>query len=102
MGKWKLYYPPAPNSLTTSENEAKYDKEVYRKTYKILKEPFPGKAGRPHKPMLFDLETDPGEQKDLSGEYRDLAAKMADMLGVWYKKATKEWKEKTRATLVDE
>jgi arylsulfatase A len=102
MGKWKLYYPPAPNSLQSSEIESIYDKEVYRKTFKILSEAFWEKAGARYKPMLFDLEEDPGEKRNLSGEYPDLTRKMADMLGHWYGKVTKELKEKTKLTLVDE
>ena len=102
VGRWKLYYPPAPNSLKAYEAEGVYDKEVYRKTFKILKEDLREETGAPYKPMLFDLEEDPGEQRNLSGEYPDLAGKMADMLKRWYGEVTKELNEKIKLTLVDE
>jgi hypothetical protein len=45
----------------------------------------------PTKPMLFNIEKDPEEKRDLSAEHPERISSMITAWDEWFKSVTKEW-----------
>lgn len=89
-GRWKLVRPAIDALMAVSPQDfamdvdAKYQPQNYSD---ILRDPLPipdAAAAAAAPSQLFDLETDPGEQRDLAAEHPDRVLRMEAALGRWF------------------
>lgn len=86
-GRWKLVHSAAPGTLTLRAEDEKIDHEI-----KWHPERHPTPVDLPvvrhdepaQRPMLFDLEADPGEEHDLAAQEPSRVAALEGLLGDWF------------------
>jgi arylsulfatase A-like enzyme len=87
-GRWKLVRPAIGALMAVSPQDfamdvdAKYQPQNYPD---ILRDPLPiPDAAEPLPSQLFDIDADPGEQRDLAAEQPDRVLRMEAALGRWF------------------
>jgi len=93
-GKWKLLKPPVPETMEFPEKFGKIDIEYAyhpEKFTDIIREPFPEfKIEKGNPSELYNIEEDPFETRDLSGEYPEIVEKMERETDIWFEEVERE------------
>ncbi|MEW6358567.1 MAG: sulfatase-like hydrolase/transferase [Planctomycetota bacterium] len=99
-GPWKLYRPSIPEARTKPQSDNRDHVRLRENPTAfgdIVQAPFDRLLSPPRDPMLFNLDDDPYEQKDLAAEHPDRVSSMQKSLAAWFEKVEAE-----RAGLDDE
>ena len=92
-GPWKLYRPPVPEAMVKVHPDDAYMGR-YRSNPEsvtdILREPVERELSSIRDAMLFNLDDDPYEQRDLAAQHPERAASMQRELDRWFEGAEAE------------
>jgi arylsulfatase A-like enzyme len=87
-GPWKLVRPALDGTLDISPSERALDEDIKRhpeRYRRIVDDPMPEhQASKVHHSYLYDLDTDPKEQQDLSAAQPQRVAQMEAALAAWF------------------
>ena len=87
-GHWKLYLPEIPEAmrkLPEDNNRSRFIINNPDKAIDIWRDPVHRELSAPRTPMLFNVEDDPYEQKDLSAANPERVARMQCKLDSWFR-----------------
>ncbi|MEN9592069.1 MAG: hypothetical protein RJA21_528, partial [Gemmatimonadota bacterium] len=105
-GRWKLYWPGDKASLVKDSGR---DNPSYRRGLVLphWEMPLDGELAAPSSapqpaPRLFDLEADPGEQRDLAATHPEVVAALARKHDAWFGEVLAEWIESRARIVVDD
>jgi arylsulfatase A len=103
QGRWKLFWPPIPATVVKdgARDNFSYHRGLTHAHWEMpLDVELPDYSGViPAAPQLFDLEADPGEQRDLSADHRDVVGRLAAAYDQWFAEVFADWRE-ARARIV--
>jgi arylsulfatase A-like enzyme len=102
-GRWKLYWPGLESTMlkdATRDNPS-YQRGLVRPPWEM---PLDAQLDvvattAPRSPRLFDLETDPGEERDLAALHPEIVARLAARHAAWFAPLGEQWRE-ARAQIV--
>ena len=105
-GRWKLYWPGDKASLVKDSGR---DNPSYRRGLVLphwempldVELATPPSAPQPA-PRLYDLEADPGEQRDLATTHPEVVAALARKHDAWFGEVLAEWKQSRARIVVDD
>jgi arylsulfatase A len=86
-GRWKLYWPPLPEAMAKDPRDNEFYRRGLTEPHRLMEvENPPPERGIPEPcaPLLFDLESDPGEEKDLAAGNARRVDEMADSWRAWF------------------
>lgn len=98
QGKHKLYYPPIPEAMTkhSSDNEPYIYGLTHAHELKSVNYALPQRQlSEPKLPLLFDIESDPKEQKNLGNDYPEIVDFMIRLHDDWFTEVIVEWQAAT-------
>ncbi len=105
-GRWKLYWPGDKASLVKDSGR---DNPSYRRGLVLphWEMPLDGELAAPSSapqpaPRLYDLEADPGEQRDLAATHPEVVAALARKHDAWFGEVLAEWIESRARIVVDD
>jgi arylsulfatase A len=103
QGRWKLLWPPIPATVAkdSTRDNISYQRGLTHAHWEMpLDAELPDYAGVvPAAPQLFDLEADPGEQRDLAADHPDVVARLTAIYDRWFADVSADWRE-ARARIV--
>jgi len=97
IGRWKLYWPGDSALLKKDlgRDNPSYRRGLVHPHWEMpldLELAAPSSAPQPG-PRLYDLETDPGEQRDLAASHPEVVAALARQHDAWFADVLAEWKQ---------
>ncbi len=103
QGRWKLFWPPIPPTVVkdgTRDNFSYHRGLTHAHWEMPLDVELPDYTGVvAAAPQLYDLESDPGESRDLAADHPDTVARLATTYDRWFAEVFAEWRE-ARAAIV--
>ena len=94
-GDWKLVRPSIPELMVVTERDRAIDRALnYRQPDRITSvddSPLPEfELEEPPAPLLFNLSTDPFEQRDLAPEHPERVRRMSAELDRWFESVERD------------
>lgn len=93
-GGWKLVLPPIDGTLTLEARDQECDERIKRHPEEFsepINSPIPDYGElAPKKPLLFNLDDDPRETRDLSSNHPSLVSEMVSSLESWFESVESE------------
>jgi arylsulfatase B len=86
--KWKLYWPPLPEAMVKDPRDSEHYRRGLTEAHRLMNVGNPAVERRfsaARSPMLFDLEADPGEERDLASAEQGQVESMAGAWQDWFK-----------------
>lgn len=85
-GRWKLIHPAIDDALGLAERDERIDHDIkaHPERYSGIDAEPPPAPERSTAPLLFDLESDPGEQHDLAEKHPEVRRRLEGLLADWY------------------
>ncbi|MDX1358030.1 MAG: sulfatase-like hydrolase/transferase [Clostridia bacterium] len=103
-GRYKLYYEPIPEAVEYMQSETKpfLDRlEHPWDRHPLNTLDYSRTLSKPSRPMLFDIDADPGEECDVSGHNPELYKKLIDRTEEWFEDMILQWHDSIKLTLKD-
>jgi len=103
QGQWKLVWPGAPITMgkNSTRDNPSYLRGIVRPHWEMpldrQLDPVPDFAEPA--PRLFDLNSDPGEQRDLAKRHPKLVAELADDYDAWFAEVIADWRVSRRSII---
>jgi arylsulfatase A-like enzyme len=95
-GRWKLVWPPIPMTVAKDgvRDNVSYHRGLTHAHWEMPLDPeLPGYDGVvPPAPQLFNLETDPGEARNLAADHPEIVARLAAGYDRWFTEVMAEWR----------
>jgi arylsulfatase A len=101
-GKWKLYWPTIPGSMRKDPIDTSDYIQNMSRSHRLrnIDTTLPDrKLPEPKSPLLYDLETDPGERKNLMDKYPERVAFMREQWDAWFNGVMTEYEVARRANV---
>lgn len=88
QGRWKLVWPPIPETdrKDVARDNVSYHRGLTHAHWEMpLDADLPDYAGVvPAMPQLYDLDSDPGEARDVAADHPDVVARLVATYDVWF------------------
>ena len=87
-GQWKLVYPAIPEALRKLQSDNERSRDLWSHPERVTKlwggEEVERTLSKPRPPLLYNLDADPREQRDLAADQPDRVRRMQRALEAWW------------------